>query len=1013
MEQPLPASIEQSAPRPTLPDRQITVAQESVTIPQPTLGSLGLNPGTLIAERYRVQVDALSCVGGEAEVHACCDEHTGDTVAVKLYHRVGVQPKAAVLSMLRALDHPHIVRLRAHGQWQNRFFEVMDYCHGGTLGALAPIDERAMRSYLPQVLDGLAYCHAQGIIHRDLKPSNLLFRDAARTEVVLTDFGISSVLDSLADVPQLTQTRARTYDYTAPELFGTARNGRVIGPQISSRSDYYALGITLMHLITGRSPFAGQDEESIMLAHIYGQLPPCPSASAHLQSLLQGLTQHDPANRWGEAQIRSWLAGETVRDDRGRLWQARSPQTFTHPYPGYPAATTPQALAAHLTEFDAETHLFRRPYLRNWLGLFDTELAEQAEAISETYTDRPQVGLFKLKYLLDPDQPLVVDGHALYTVADLAERISLADESMLTAVEALLWGEFIEAWIETTQALAPHQHLTKAIARLRKRLKQRHRRLAVFSLLYLLDPQRPLPLTPDVAITHPTELESALARCPQASQGLLDLVNNGRFEEWLQVHYSDAETQQRVAAVLRSQSNPSPELLIYTARWCAEPTLGFPFSGRSVQQPAELARLIEHDDHTRQYAITLMLTGWLRTWLVATGQLAAPKKFDQLLLDPALDEHSKLEVVLSLLDPKLPQPQIRTAVPRANINCGRIPLGSSRRRTLRIRNAGRGYLNGIVRLAKPDPAIQLHKTTFQGNAVELSVSVDTTRLQVGTQSTNQLIIDSNGGTLTIPLSYRVGTPFLRLIREAVGAGTTVIAVLAALGALMYFANQDTDSAPQATEPSLRSTPTPTTEPVARSTPTPTTEPVARSTPTPTTQPAANRQTRSPATSPQVPTPRTLIADRYQVLGSNNDIIEDTTTGLHWQRCSVGQRWDGRTCTGQANRYSWHQLIAGEIPLPDSSGWRVPTKEELHTLVHCSSGKRAWSKYDDYSRCSGSYQRPTIVAEAFPNTPSGVYWSSSHYTSYGPYAWYVDFVDGHVNWLYKDNAYRVRLMRMGQ
>lgn len=410
--------MKESARRATLPQGRVTVPQGRATLPEPTRKAAipGLDRGEMIAGRYRVLAGPVGFAGGEAEVHQCRDEQTGDTVAVKLYHLVGAQPKAAVLAALLALDHPHIVRLRDHGQWRNRFFEVMDYCLGGTLGDIAPISENDLPGYLSQILDGLAYCHSRGIIHRDLKPSNLLFRDLSRTEVALTDFGISSALEIPHDGEQLTKTRARTIDYAAPELFGT--------PRVGTKTDYYALGITLMHLLTGRSPFADQHDEAIMLAHIQGRLPECTAASERSRLLLQGLTQHDPANRWGDRQIRAWLARETVRDDRGRPWRARPPQLFARPYPGCAAATTPQELAGRLADFDVETHLFRRSYLRDWLGQFDTELAEQAEAIGESYTDRPRVGVFKLKYLLDPDQPLVVDGRELRTLEDLAELLN-------------------------------------------------------------------------------------------------------------------------------------------------------------------------------------------------------------------------------------------------------------------------------------------------------------------------------------------------------------------------------------------------------------------------------------------------------------------------------------------------------------------------------------------------------------------------------------------------------------
>lgn len=104
----------------------------------------------------------------------------------------------------------------------------------------------------------------------------------------------------------------------------------------------------------------------------------------------------------------------------------------------------------------------------------------------------------------------------------------------------------------------------------------------------------------------------------------------------------------------------------------------------------------------------------------------------------------------------------------------------------------------------------------------------------------------------------------------------------------------------------------------------------------------------------------------QVIGArympNNDVIGDLMTGLSWQRCALGQTWNGSTCAGKANRYSWFEAKAAADQIP---GWRLPTPEELQTLVFCSSGKPSHFK-NNSSPCEGEYQRPTIMTRAFPN-----------------------------------------------
>ena len=161
------------------------------------------------------------------------------------------------------------------------------------------------------------------------------------------------------------------------------------------------------------------------------------------------------------------------------------------------------------------------------------------------------------------------------------------------------------------------------------------------------------------------------------------------------------------------------------------------------------------------------------------------------------------------------------------------------------------------------------------------------------------------------------------------------------------------------------------------------------------------------TDPVIPTTDTkLIAGRYQVRGDNGEIIYDTTTGLEWQRCSLGQTWNGHTCTGEAKTYTWDDAHTAADRVP---GWRLPTIDELKTLVYCSSGQPAQFG----CQCSGDYQQPTIVTEAFPETPASRFWSGSPYANYSDSAWYVHFYHGYAGNALRSLNGRVRLVRGGQ
>ena len=160
---------------------------------------------------------------------------------------------------------------------------VMEYLEGLDLDALVrrrgplPVPEAAL--YVVQICAALAEAHGLGIIHRDLKPANVfLTRIADGTpRIKLLDFGISKVIrdpDGLDPVQTLEGTILGSPLFMAPE--------QILGGEIDARTDLWAVGVILYHLLTGRLPF--QDGVVMRsLAHILSRAAAPPSQ--HLPSL--------------------------------------------------------------------------------------------------------------------------------------------------------------------------------------------------------------------------------------------------------------------------------------------------------------------------------------------------------------------------------------------------------------------------------------------------------------------------------------------------------------------------------------------------------------------------------------------------------------------------------------------------------------------------------------------------------------------------------------------------------
>ncbi len=158
------------------------------------------------------------------------------------------EKEAAVLS---TLSHPHLVRVTdTFVEPGGRMYLVMEYIDGEDLEdrlgrATAGLPESEVLVWMDQVLDAVAYCHAQTppVIHRDIKPSNIRIR-RADGKAILVDFGIAKIGDESVQ----TQEAARGYSphYSPVEQHSMRGTG--------AYSDVYALGATLYHLVTGQPP---------------------------------------------------------------------------------------------------------------------------------------------------------------------------------------------------------------------------------------------------------------------------------------------------------------------------------------------------------------------------------------------------------------------------------------------------------------------------------------------------------------------------------------------------------------------------------------------------------------------------------------------------------------------------------------------------------------------------------------------------------------------------------------
>jgi len=151
------------------------------------------------------------------------------------------------ISVLKALDHPNIVRAFETYEVVGRQLNIVfEYCSGGDLWSRTPIaKEKDVATIMSQILNAVAFMHEHDFLHRDLKMENVLFvsNDVDNLAVKVIDFGLSTKM--LPDVNIMTQ-RVGTVYTMSPE---------VIFRRYTNKADMWSIGVIAYALIADKAPF--------------------------------------------------------------------------------------------------------------------------------------------------------------------------------------------------------------------------------------------------------------------------------------------------------------------------------------------------------------------------------------------------------------------------------------------------------------------------------------------------------------------------------------------------------------------------------------------------------------------------------------------------------------------------------------------------------------------------------------------------------------------------------------
>jgi eukaryotic-like serine/threonine-protein kinase len=245
--------------------------------------------------------------GGMSTVYLSYDVAARRPVAVKLLadHLAGrpefVSRFYREARLSQFLQHPNLVQGIAAGfdPSPRAHYLVLEFVDGpsadAALGRLGRLPVGAGVRIGIDIARALGFLHARNLVHRDVKPDNILFHPDGSAK--LADLGLAKRLNDDSGLTSVNQGVGTSY-YMPYEQ---ALNGSLV----DARSDVFALGATLYHLLTGQVPFPGATHEEIVRGKETGRFVPVraanPDVPEAVATILERALHRDPRSRYATA----------------------------------------------------------------------------------------------------------------------------------------------------------------------------------------------------------------------------------------------------------------------------------------------------------------------------------------------------------------------------------------------------------------------------------------------------------------------------------------------------------------------------------------------------------------------------------------------------------------------------------------------------------------------------------------------------------------------------------------
>ncbi|KAM8839166.1 uncharacterized protein mylk4a isoform 1-T1 [Synchiropus picturatus] len=213
-----------------------------------------------ISNFYTINWQEVLGGGRFGQVHKCVENSSGLTLAAKVIKARGQKEKEVVkneIQVMNNLDHANLIQLYAAYESRNDIILVLEYVGGGELFDRI-IDENYTLMeldavvFIRQICEGLQHMHKMYILHLDLKPENILCVSRVTNKIKIIDFGLARIYKPREKL----RVNFGTPEFLAPEVINY--------DFVSFNTDMWSLGVITYMLLSGLSPFLGDDDNQTL-----------------------------------------------------------------------------------------------------------------------------------------------------------------------------------------------------------------------------------------------------------------------------------------------------------------------------------------------------------------------------------------------------------------------------------------------------------------------------------------------------------------------------------------------------------------------------------------------------------------------------------------------------------------------------------------------------------------------------------------------------------------------------